>query len=72
MLTTKDRPPAIRTLRGCVIGVLREAGAIHECEEHGWRSARPVGRGQGAAVSAVGRHSAASPAARRKTRHWLR
>jgi hypothetical protein len=36
MLMTKERRPAIRTLRGWVIGLLQEAGAIHECEEHGW------------------------------------
>ena len=33
---TKERRPAIRTLRGWAINVLQEAGAIHECEEHGW------------------------------------
>ena len=36
MLTTKERPQAIRTLRGWAISVLQEAGAIRECEEHGW------------------------------------
>ncbi|MBX9650372.1 MAG: hypothetical protein K2X57_25340 [Xanthobacteraceae bacterium] len=36
MLMTKERRPAIRTLRGWAIQVLQEAGAIHECEEHGW------------------------------------
>ena len=36
MLMTKERPPAIRTLRGWAISVLLEAGAIRECEEHGW------------------------------------
>lgn len=36
MLMTKERRPAIRTLRGWAIDVLQEAGAIHECEEHGW------------------------------------
>jgi hypothetical protein len=36
MLMTKDRQPAIRTLRGWAISVLSEAGAIRECEEHGW------------------------------------
>ena len=35
MLMTKSRP-AIRTLRGWAISVLLEAGAIRECEEHGW------------------------------------
>ncbi|WP_035709112.1 hypothetical protein [Bradyrhizobium genomosp. I (2014)] len=36
MLMTKERRPAIRTLRGWAIHVLQEAGAIHECAEHGW------------------------------------
>ena len=36
MLMTKERRPAIRTLRGWAIAVLQEAGAIRECEEHGW------------------------------------
>ena len=36
MLMTKERRPAIRTLRGWAIDILQEAGAIHECEEHGW------------------------------------
>jgi hypothetical protein len=36
MLMTRDRRPAIRTLRGWAIHVLQEAGAINECEEHGW------------------------------------
>lgn len=40
MLTKKERSRAIRTLRGWAIHVLREAGAIHECEEHGWAKDR--------------------------------
>lgn len=40
MLTTKERRPAIRTLRGWAIQVLQEAGAIHECEEHAWAKDR--------------------------------
>ncbi|MCS3929212.1 hypothetical protein M2175_004243 [Bradyrhizobium elkanii] len=36
MLIAKERPRTIRTLRGWAINVLQEAGAIHECEEHGW------------------------------------
>jgi len=35
MLTTKERRPATRTLRGWAISLLQEAGAIKECEEHG-------------------------------------
>ncbi|WFU24990.1 hypothetical protein QA649_01700 [Bradyrhizobium sp. CB1717] len=40
MLMTKERQPAIRTQRGWAISVLKEAGAIKECEEHGWAQDR--------------------------------
>lgn len=40
MLMTKQRRPVIRTLRGWAISVLQEAGAICECEEHGWMQDR--------------------------------
>jgi len=40
MLMTSERRPAIRTLRGWVIYVLLEVGAIRECEEHGWMQDR--------------------------------
>jgi hypothetical protein len=40
MLMTKERSQAIRTPRGWAIHVLLEAGAIHECEEHGWAKDR--------------------------------
>ncbi|CUT13479.1 hypothetical protein BF49_4559 [Bradyrhizobium sp.] len=40
MLMTKERPQAIRTLRGWAISVLQETGAIRECEEHGWAKDR--------------------------------
>jgi hypothetical protein len=33
---TKEPRPAFRTLRGWATSVLQEAGAIRECEEHGW------------------------------------
>lgn len=36
MLRTIERRPAIRTLHGWAISVLKEAGAIRECEDHGW------------------------------------
>ena len=36
MLTTRARRPATQTLRGWAMSVLLEAGAIQECEEHGW------------------------------------
>ncbi|UFW72681.1 hypothetical protein [Bradyrhizobium sp. WU425] len=40
MLITKERRPAIRTLRGWATLLLQEAGAIRECEEHGWMQER--------------------------------
>ena len=40
MLMTRERRPAIRTMRGWAIDVLQEAGAIRECEEHGWMRGR--------------------------------
>ncbi|MHC2462464.1 hypothetical protein [Bradyrhizobium embrapense] len=40
MLMTKERPRSNRTLRGWAIHLLQEAGAIHECEEHGWAKDR--------------------------------
>jgi hypothetical protein len=40
MLMTKQRRPAIRTLRGWAINVLLQAGAVRECEEHGWMQDR--------------------------------
>ncbi|WOH48200.1 hypothetical protein [Bradyrhizobium sp. sBnM-33] len=40
MLMTKERRPTIRTMRGWAISVLQEAGAIKECDEHGWMQDR--------------------------------
>jgi hypothetical protein len=40
MLWTIERRPAIRTLHGWAISVLKEAGAIRECEKHGWMQDR--------------------------------
>jgi len=36
MLLTKERRPAFRSVEGWARLVLLEAGAIRECEEHGW------------------------------------
>jgi hypothetical protein len=36
MLMMKERRSAFRTIEGWARSVLLEAGAIHECEEHGW------------------------------------
>jgi hypothetical protein len=40
MLRTIKRRPTIRTLHGWAISVLKEAGAIRDCEEHGWMQDR--------------------------------
>ena len=40
MLMTSERRPTTRTLRGRAIHVLQEAGAVRECEEHGWMQDR--------------------------------
>jgi hypothetical protein len=40
MLMTKEKRTAIRTLPGWAIAVLQEAGAISECEDHGWMQDR--------------------------------
>ncbi|MBO4228613.1 hypothetical protein [Bradyrhizobium neotropicale] len=40
MLMTRERRSTIRTLRGWAISVLQEAGAIRECEQHGWMQDR--------------------------------
>ena len=40
MLMAKDRRPRVRTMRGWAIHELQEAGAIRECEEHGWMQER--------------------------------
>ncbi|GLR91278.1 hypothetical protein [Bradyrhizobium iriomotense] len=40
MLMMKERQPAIRTVAGWARSVLLEAGAIRECEEHGWMKDR--------------------------------
>ena len=36
MLMPIERRKTTRTLRGWAIHMLQEAGAIRECEEHGW------------------------------------
>jgi hypothetical protein len=49
MLMSKERRTAIRTVRGWAIAVLQEAGAIRECEYHGWMQdlADPLARERG-------------------------
>ncbi len=55
MLMTKERRPAIRTLRGWAISVLQEAGAIRECEEHGWMQDRADPHARDRALAAARR-----------------
>ena len=40
MLVTRDKRPVTRTLRCWAISVPQGAGAIKECEEHGWMQDR--------------------------------
>ena len=40
MLMLREPRPIFRTLHGWAIHVLAEAGAIRECEEHGWMKDR--------------------------------
>ncbi len=40
MLMMKERRPTFRTIEGWATIILLEAGAIHECEEHGWMKDR--------------------------------
>ena len=40
MLLAREKRLSIPTLRGWAISVLQDAGAIHECEEHGWAKDR--------------------------------
>ena len=35
-----QRRPAIRTLQGWAVSILHEAGAIRECDDHGWMQDR--------------------------------
>ena len=53
MLMAKAQGSAIRTLRGWAISVLQEAGAIRECEFHGWIQDRadPYARQHAVAVA---------------------
>jgi hypothetical protein len=65
MLMFKERRPAIRTLRGWAIAVLQEAGAIQQCEEHGWMRDRadPHARERAFDIARQNPPAGASPAA---------
>jgi hypothetical protein len=51
MLTAKEKKPAARLLRGWALAVLHEAGAIRQCEEHGWMRDRADPHARERAVS---------------------
>jgi hypothetical protein len=53
MLMTTERRPAIRTLRGWAISTLLDAGAIRECEQHGWMQDRSDPHARERAVEAA-------------------
>jgi hypothetical protein len=53
MLMTTERRPAIRTLGGWAISLLQEAGAVRECEEHGWMQDRADPHARERAVEAA-------------------
>jgi len=53
MPSTKVRRRVIQTPRGWAIRVLHEAGAIRECEEHGWMQDRSAPHARERAVEAA-------------------
>jgi hypothetical protein len=55
MLMMKERPSAFRTIEGWARSVLIEAGAIRECEEHGWMRDRADPHARERALAAVRR-----------------
>jgi len=65
LMTTREKRPATRTLRGWAIAVLQEAGAIKECEEHGWMQDRadPHARERAFAIARQDPPSGVSPEA---------
>ena len=56
MLMTKEPRSAIRSLRGWAISVLQEAGAIRECETHGWMQDRADPHARDRAFDIAHRH----------------
>jgi hypothetical protein len=55
MLMMKERRPPFRTIDGWARCVLLEAGAIRECEEHGWMRDRADPHARERALVAVRR-----------------
>jgi hypothetical protein len=60
----KGKAASIRTLRGWAISVLQAAGAIRECEEHGWMQDRadPHARERALEIAGQAPPSGLSPA----------
>ena len=56
MLMTNDAKRPFRTLRGWAISVLDEAGAIHECEDHGWARDRADPHARDHAIGVARQH----------------
>jgi hypothetical protein len=56
MPISRERRTAIRTPRGWAIAVLQEAGAIRECEEHGWMRDRADPHARDHAVEIARQH----------------
>jgi hypothetical protein len=65
MLMAKERQSAIWTQHGWAISVLQEAGAIRECEYHGWMQDRadPHARGRAFEIARQEPPRGASPKA---------
>jgi hypothetical protein len=57
MLMMKERRPAFRTVEGWARSVLLEAGAIRECEEHGWMRDRADPHARGRAFELAREHA---------------
>lgn len=56
MLVMKERRPAFRTTEGWARAVLLEAGAIRECDDHGWMKERADPHARDHAVSIARQH----------------
>jgi hypothetical protein len=56
MLKTEEKRQATRTIRGWAIAVLHEAGAIRECEDHGWMQDRADPHAREHAVDIASEH----------------
>ncbi|GGI33311.1 hypothetical protein GCM10010987_73750 [Bradyrhizobium guangdongense] len=76
MLMTKERRSVIRTLRGWAVAVLQEAGAIQECEEHGWAKDRADPHARDRAIALAHRQPLSGPLplkpSRRSATSWIR